>query len=239
MFLKRGSRGELVKTLQNKLKTLGYYLAIIDGDFGPITEKAVRLYQIDKKLNADGVVGNITWKSLFGSIIETVMPTIIFQSQMRDLFGDPTYSGWAANWLSPMDIKQWDFPPDFPDRIWVNKVIISPLTKIFTALENSNLLSEIKTYNGCHNVRKMKAGGAWSTHSWAFALDLNANENAFGGEVTFSEKFINMWSEYGWEPGAIWTGRYTDGMHFQWCWTRDWRVDTSRRAYMKPKADLR
>ena len=43
--LKKGSKGEKVKTLQTHLKTLGYYSAAIDGDFGSVTEKAVKAFQ--------------------------------------------------------------------------------------------------------------------------------------------------------------------------------------------------
>ena len=43
--LKKGSKGENVKTLQTHLKTLGYYSAAIDGDFGSVTEKAVKAFQ--------------------------------------------------------------------------------------------------------------------------------------------------------------------------------------------------
>jgi hypothetical protein len=53
--LKRGSKGEAVKTLQEFLKLT------VDGDFGPKTEKAVRDYQSKNGLTVDGVVGPKTW----------------------------------------------------------------------------------------------------------------------------------------------------------------------------------
>lgn len=49
--LKRGSRGEEVKTLQGKLNL------IADGIFGPITEEAVKAFQKANGLTADGIVG--------------------------------------------------------------------------------------------------------------------------------------------------------------------------------------
>lgn len=64
--LKRGSKGEYVTLLQNKLIKKGYDLGKwgADGDFGAQTEKAVREYQQDHDLAADGVVGPGTWASL-------------------------------------------------------------------------------------------------------------------------------------------------------------------------------
>jgi hypothetical protein len=53
--LKRGSKGPDVITLQNKLGLLQ------DGMFGPMTEKAVERYQLDKSLPITGVVDNLMW----------------------------------------------------------------------------------------------------------------------------------------------------------------------------------
>lgn len=56
--LRRGSRGSKVKELQ-------YVLCLVtDGIFGPVTEEAVRDYQRSHGLEADGIVGPATWKSL-------------------------------------------------------------------------------------------------------------------------------------------------------------------------------
>lgn len=61
--LRKGNKGESVKELQNLLKAKGYDLQA-DGDFGPITESAVKLYQKSKGLTVDGIVGKMTWTSL-------------------------------------------------------------------------------------------------------------------------------------------------------------------------------
>jgi N-acetyl-anhydromuramyl-L-alanine amidase AmpD len=61
--LKKGSKGNDVKTLQQKLKDLGYTI-IVDGDFGVGTDKIVRQFQTDNKLTSDGIVGKNTWNAL-------------------------------------------------------------------------------------------------------------------------------------------------------------------------------
>ncbi len=58
--LKKGSKGDAVKTLQ---KLLGNGLKI-DGDFGAKTETAVKQYQQIKLLKVDGIVGKNTWSLL-------------------------------------------------------------------------------------------------------------------------------------------------------------------------------
>jgi putative chitinase len=59
MILKVGSKGEDVKKLQAKLG-LG-----ADGVFGPETEKAVKKWQVDHDLVADGIVGDSVWSKMF------------------------------------------------------------------------------------------------------------------------------------------------------------------------------
>jgi C1A family cysteine protease len=61
--IRRGSRGNLVVSLQGCLSQLGYDLgpAGIDGIFGPATDAAVRRFQRDNGLQIDGIVGPKTW----------------------------------------------------------------------------------------------------------------------------------------------------------------------------------
>lgn len=61
--LRRGSRGERVGELQELLRARGFALAH-DEDFGPATELAVSLFQRQNGLDADGIVGQETWKAL-------------------------------------------------------------------------------------------------------------------------------------------------------------------------------
>ena len=62
--LKKGSKGDNVKQLQNKLKQLGYYTADTDGDYGTKTVNAVKTYQTYYNLVSDGVCGPLTQKVL-------------------------------------------------------------------------------------------------------------------------------------------------------------------------------
>jgi peptidoglycan hydrolase-like protein with peptidoglycan-binding domain len=61
--LRRGSKGTDVTELQAMLNRNGASLKV-DGDYGPSTEAAVKKYQSEKKIVADGVVGKYTWKAL-------------------------------------------------------------------------------------------------------------------------------------------------------------------------------
>ena len=62
--LRRGSRGEAVKTVQQKLIRWGYLNGKADGIFGAATEKAVRYFQRKNGLQEDGIVGSATFEAL-------------------------------------------------------------------------------------------------------------------------------------------------------------------------------
>lgn len=68
-FLKIGSTGVRVERLQSGMKKVFSSYAghlVVDGDYGPLTEKAVRVFQRRVGLSADGVVGPNTEKALAG-----------------------------------------------------------------------------------------------------------------------------------------------------------------------------
>ena len=63
--LKKGSRGDAVKTLQTALKEKGFYGGKIDGIYGKKTVSAVKAYQRKNGLKADGVAGPKTLGKLY------------------------------------------------------------------------------------------------------------------------------------------------------------------------------
>lgn len=52
--LSKGDKGDAVRALQQRLKDLGFYTSTVDGDYGGGTQEAVRLFQSQHSLNADG-----------------------------------------------------------------------------------------------------------------------------------------------------------------------------------------
>lgn len=80
--LKRGDKGDEVKTLQSSLNHLGYKdyagkALAVDGSFGKRTLSALKSFQEDNGLEADGICGPVTWGKIIelGKACKLVTPT--------------------------------------------------------------------------------------------------------------------------------------------------------------------
>ena len=68
--LRRGDKGESVREMQAYLNTIGFMSVsgqemVVDGSFGPITEKTVTLFQTATKCcTPDGICGPLTWAAI-------------------------------------------------------------------------------------------------------------------------------------------------------------------------------
>jgi hypothetical protein len=128
-------------------------------------------------------------------------------------WGDPTI---PVNEMKYMTV--WDIPPHLeigviPKRLYCNKQMIHPLINAFTNLIDRKLINELKTWDGCFNVRNKRGLKSMSLHSWGIAIDVNAAWNGLGKEPTMSSEFVKCFTDAGFEWGGTWKRK--DGMHFQ------------------------
>jgi peptidoglycan hydrolase-like protein with peptidoglycan-binding domain len=63
-FCRRGDAGDTVKHVQRRFVERGIPL-VVDGDFGPATDRTVRGFQGERGLAVDGIVGPSTWGELW------------------------------------------------------------------------------------------------------------------------------------------------------------------------------
>ncbi|MFC4852839.1 peptidoglycan-binding domain-containing protein [Actinophytocola glycyrrhizae] len=70
--LERGDEGEWVTYLQQVFESKGIDPGRVDGVFGAVLDSAVRSYQQDNQLTADGVVGESTWDKLTNVTVESL-----------------------------------------------------------------------------------------------------------------------------------------------------------------------
>lgn len=74
--LRPGANGSTVRTLQTKLKALGYYRGTVDGDYGAATTEAVRAFQKANGLTADGIAGGTTFSKLYSSSAKSYLQSL-------------------------------------------------------------------------------------------------------------------------------------------------------------------
>jgi len=117
-------------------------------------------------------------------------------------------------------LKLWDIPqninaaiPELPNKLYCNKQIIEPLQIAFNNVIDRCLTQEIKTWDGCFNIRKKRGLNSWSLHSWAIAVDINAAWNRLGKKPQMSPELVACFTDAGFDWGGTW--KRPDGMHFQ------------------------
>jgi len=112
----------------------------------------------------------------------------------------------------------WDIPTELeigviPKRLYCNKDMVIPLTNAFKNLINTGFVKELKTWDGCFNIRKKRGASTSSLHSWGVAIDINAAWNGFGVKPVLTTGFVKCFTDAGFTWGGTWSK--PDGMHFQ------------------------
>ncbi len=93
--LKLGSFGDNVKILQEKLKILGFYNALITGSFGLSTEIGVKAFQKKVGIEESGIVDNATWEKINE-----------YTSSIAPISNYPTLSiGSTGNYVTDLQLK--------------------------------------------------------------------------------------------------------------------------------------
>jgi len=120
-------------------------------------------------------------------------------------------------------MASWDVPdwinreiPELPNKIYCNRDMVKPLQKAFENIIERCLQSEVKTWDGCFNVRLIRGSSDpddWSLHSWGIAIDINAAWNGLGKTPQMSAALVKCFTDAGFDWGGTWKRK--DGMHFQ------------------------
>lgn len=121
--------------------------------------------------------------------------------------------GFEHDWMT-----LWNAPQGFPfKRIYCNTDVASDLDLIFDGILMEGLEKEIKKFDGCFNIRKIRGSKKrWSLHSFGLAVDFNAATNRMGTFGDMHPDIVTIFESHGW----IWGGNFKrkDSMHFQRAW---------------------
>lgn len=136
---------------------------------------------------------------------------MVTSKQCYAKWGDP-----AANEGKFMVL--WDVPTNLeigviPKKIYCNRAMVEPLTYAFNNIISRGLIRQLKTWDGCFNIRNKRGATSASLHSWGIAIDINAAWNGFGKTPTISSELVKCFTDAGFDWGGIWSK--PDGMHLQ------------------------
>jgi hypothetical protein len=134
---------------------------------------------------------------------------MVTSQQALKKYGDPTLEKSMIVWDVPTNLEIGVIPK----KLYCNKDIVAPLTQAFTNLISTGKVSELKTWDGCFNIRKKRGLSSMSLHSWGIAIDVNAAWNQLNMVPTLTPGFVKCFTDAGFEWGGTWTRK--DGMHFQ------------------------
>lgn len=99
------------------------------------------------------------------------------------------------------------------EHIYMNRDLIGPLDRALKNVIDRGLISDLKTFDGCFQIRDVRAlPGHPSCHSYGLAIDCNASENPLGHEPKMSPELVKCFTD----EWFAWGGNFhrKDGMHF-------------------------
>lgn len=134
---------------------------------------------------------------------------MVTSAQCLKKYGDPEKENNMILWDVPSEIEIGVIPK----KLYCNKDIIDPLMAAFINLINRNKVEELKTFDGCFNIRKKRGLNSMSLHSWGIAIDVNAAWNGLHKKPVLTPEFVKCFTDAGFDWGGNWTR--LDGMHFQ------------------------
>jgi hypothetical protein len=77
---------------------------------------------------------------------------MVTSQQALKKYGDPTLERGMVMWDVPANLEIGIIPK----RIYCNRDMVIPLTQAFTNLISRGFVSELKTWDGCFNIRKKR-----------------------------------------------------------------------------------
>lgn len=207
--LLRGSKGAYVKEVQRILKLTQ------DGDFGPITDRAVRGFQRRERLDPDGVVGPKTWSALLASDEQAEDPV-----ELSDPKG---FSERTKSNLEGLNGKFLDvLLPFLHEAVKVaakHGLSVEVIAGLRTWDQQAALYAKGRTAPGAV-VTNARPGSSW--HNFGLAVDLGLfqgrtyvdSKDPRKAESVYRE-IAEVAREYGIEWGGNWRS-FKDTPHFEY-----------------------
>lgn len=207
----------VIQFVANELK---FDAGKLDGLWGPQTEHAYNT------LRHFRLYGNmpLVWRP--EEIKETNTnhwPSQKTDAELIAFYGDVGKNQVYVNVPYPHRLA-WD-PDKIVNRFYCHSKVHDSILRILTKVKNHYGVSEIQRlrldlWGGCLNVRAMRGGTRYSTHSWGMALDYDPENNKLNwgrDKALFARPEYEAWWQFWEDEGWVSLGRQRnfDWMHVQ------------------------
>lgn len=154
------------------------------------------------------------------------MPVWPLQRDCPSFYGNPADPKWYGANVVPVECP-WPlkFGTTPVAHIMIHKLCAESLERVLGATWdacNKNVervrAFRYDRFSGSFNFRKMRGGSALSMHSYACAIDFDAEDNAFHSThhlFTDASPLVVSFKEEGWIWGGDWNPGSQDAMHVQ------------------------
>jgi len=194
----------------------------LDGRWGPQTEYAYD--ELEQKLAKSGWF-SLPWRTDEGEgdgdEVGKIWP-LQTQSELEKYYGKVGTN--QTKITCPYKLKiAWDLDKTIT-RFSCHEKVADSMGRVFDRVQDhyGDQISDLglDLFGGCLNVRKMRGGSKWSTHSWGIALDWDPARNRLKwhkDRANFAKPEYDMWWKLWEEEGWVSLGRNRDydWMHVQ------------------------
>lgn len=150
-------QGPDVIQVQERLRDLGFYRGAIDGIYGPATEAAVKKFQEQKGLKADGIVGPYTYQVFY-----------------------PGYAGSWGDIQITVDVEQRVLRLTNGEKVIKTYPVAVGKPETPTPLGNWTIVQKVKNPGGPFGARWMRLSVPWG----GFGIHGTNNPNSIGKAVS-------------------------------------------------------
>ena len=150
---------------------------------------------------------------------DAVLPQLLVKEAFGEFAARPLSNGQIdiePSWVR-RNIRARDVP--ILGSITCHRLLFPQLEQALSDIRRQGLAHLIhpRQYSGCYSARFIGSdpGGRLSHHSWGMAIDINADENAFGTKGNMDARVVDIFED---RWGFTWGGRWVvpDAMHFEW-----------------------
>jgi len=217
IILKRGSKGEDVLMLQ---KAINHYDLIYklkeDGDFGKVTEKALKDVQRRKRSKQTGSVTDLSFHVLFGEMLRkvnppalTIVPKVEEVVPVKQPLYTPNYKAGYYNECLGVVVHHSDGSFE-GSADWCLRKESGVSYHAMCSLTGNIITLAPDTYVAYHSGESSFKGREWCNR---FMLGFSFSGTTYGRDLTQEElaAFLGWWnarkSQYGWTKDSLTTHR--------------------------------